>query len=281
VVTPQPVQVKHRDPARALDFFRLPPGSQPPTWAPKLTAPPGADPALVAEVDRLPWYHTIELPGGIVTPGMYDQRRLLPHYGIPADLTGKRVLDIATFDGFWAFEFERRGGTVTAVDIDSARLFDLPPQAEEQRLQEGSDIRLGETFALVKRVLGSQVDRVVSSVYDLDPASLGTFDMVHMGDLLLHLERPLEALRRVRALTAGFALLCDVYEPDLEDAGGRALVNYLGGWEDITWWRPSLTALCQMVIDAGFADVRVHTTYRMATTWDTTGYWRAVLVARP
>ena len=45
------------------------------------------------------WYHTIELPGGVVTPGVYDHRPLLPHYGIPDDLTGKRVLDVATFDG--------------------------------------------------------------------------------------------------------------------------------------------------------------------------------------
>ena len=37
-------------------------------------AAPMSTESLRAEVERLPWYHTIELPGGIVTPGEYDHR---------------------------------------------------------------------------------------------------------------------------------------------------------------------------------------------------------------
>lgn len=64
------------------------------------------------------WYHTIELGHGLVTPGPYDHRPLLHHHGLPGDLTGKTVLDIGPAQGFFAFEFEKRGAArVVAVEL--------------------------------------------------------------------------------------------------------------------------------------------------------------------
>ena len=53
------------------------------------------------------WYHKIPLPGGIVTPGWAPLSA--ESYRIPADLTGKRILDVGAWDGFWTFEALRRG----------------------------------------------------------------------------------------------------------------------------------------------------------------------------
>ncbi len=40
-----------------------------------------------------------------------------------------RALDVATFDGFWAFEMERRGASeIVAIDLDCADKLDLPPR---------------------------------------------------------------------------------------------------------------------------------------------------------
>ena len=64
---------------------------------------------LRAEAERYPWYHTLELGDGVVTDGMFDHRPHMHHYPLPEDLTGKRCLDVATMDGYWAFEMERRG----------------------------------------------------------------------------------------------------------------------------------------------------------------------------
>jgi tRNA (mo5U34)-methyltransferase len=275
---PRPVSFQRRDPAAGLDFLRVPRGGQPPAWAPQVTAAPGSDPALLAEVAKLTWYHTLELPGAVTTPGMYDHRPLVEHYGIPAERAGKRVLDVGSFDGFWAFEFERRGASVVSLDVGAASDFDLPPAVKEQMQREGVSVVLGQGFELARRALGSNVERVTRNVYELDPSELGTFDLVHVGDLLLHLERPPEALRRIRSVAVGSALVCDVYQPGLEGRG-RHVVEYLGGWQDCTWWLPSLSTLAQMVIDAGFSSVEVRTTFRMATTYDTTGYHRAVLAA--
>ena len=74
---------------------------------------------LPAEMAQIDWYHTIELPGGAFTPGFYDHRPLVPRLPIPASLEGKRCLDIAGSDGFFAFEMWRRGAAeVISIDLE-------------------------------------------------------------------------------------------------------------------------------------------------------------------
>jgi tRNA (mo5U34)-methyltransferase len=57
---------------------------------------------LFAEARQLKWYHTLELPDGYVTPGYFDLRGVSKRVPIPASLAGKRCLDLASSDGFWA-----------------------------------------------------------------------------------------------------------------------------------------------------------------------------------
>ena len=45
-----------------------------------------------------------------MTEGMFDLRPVVDRYGLPARMDGMRALDVGTWDGFWAFEMERRGG---------------------------------------------------------------------------------------------------------------------------------------------------------------------------
>jgi 2-polyprenyl-3-methyl-5-hydroxy-6-metoxy-1,4-benzoquinol methylase len=78
---------------------------------------------LAAEVARARWYHGMELPGGIVTPGDYDLPDTARRIPLPASLAGKRCLDVGTRDGFWAFEMERRGAAeVVGIDVDESCL---------------------------------------------------------------------------------------------------------------------------------------------------------------
>ncbi len=53
------------------------------------------------EIGAVDWYHTIDLGAGIVTPGMFDHRGTLDLYRLPDRMDGLRVLDVATWDGFW------------------------------------------------------------------------------------------------------------------------------------------------------------------------------------
>src|SRR5436190_16225019 len=89
---------------------------------------------LADRVRELDWYHTIELRPGLVTEGVFDLRPYLPRYRLPARMDGMRVLDVGTFDGFWAFEMERRGASVTAIDVADARDFDWPARRRPREL---------------------------------------------------------------------------------------------------------------------------------------------------
>jgi hypothetical protein len=81
------------------------------------------------------WFHRIELPGGIVTPGWSDPKiDKLPYFGLPADMTGMRVLDIGNAEGFFSFEAERRGAaevigmqTATCADTSDKPMAEFHP----------------------------------------------------------------------------------------------------------------------------------------------------------
>ena len=237
---------------------------------------PGALAALPLErqVAATRWYHTIELPGGVVTPGAFDHRPVVPHYGIPDDLRGRRCLDAACSNGFWAFELERRGGEVVAVDVPTIADWDLPAGTPPLDARD-PDALAAAAFAIAHRALGSRVELVRRNLYEMDPEDLGTFDLVHMADVLLHLRNPLDALRRLRGLVAdgGSALIADVFDPAL--AG--PVTRYSGGFRNVIWWTPSLDCLVQMVYDAGFGSVDVVTTYSIPGG----AGWRAAMRARP
>jgi tRNA (mo5U34)-methyltransferase len=62
------------------------------------------------------WYHCIEVAPGVVTPGINNGSETLRHLAIPANLHGKRVLDLGARDGYFSFEMARRGAEVLAID---------------------------------------------------------------------------------------------------------------------------------------------------------------------
>src|SRR4051794_17190875 len=150
---------------------------------------------LLERAKALAWYHTMELPG-LTTDGLFDLRPHVPAYGLPDSLAGKRVLEVGTWDGFWAFELERRGAEVVAIDLDDERELDWPPR----RRDASASARRGSGFEVARSLLGSKVERVVCSVYDALPSQLGTFDLVLCGSVLIHLRDQLLALERIAGL---------------------------------------------------------------------------------
>jgi len=144
---------------------------------------------LVAAIGH--WHHVLQFPHGITSPGAYDPRGMFGSLQLP-DLRGKRVLDVGTRDGFFAFECERLGAEVVAVDY--------------------ADMDL-TGFGAARKIYGSRVEYVQANVYDLDPGRLGTFDVVLFLGVLYHLRHPLLALDRLRPLCRELliveSLVCD------------------------------------------------------------------------
>jgi len=72
---------------------------------------------LEQKIAGINWFHRIDLGNGIVTPGVDDSRSKLVYLNFPVNLTGKTVLDIGAWDGFFSFEAEMRGASrVLATD---------------------------------------------------------------------------------------------------------------------------------------------------------------------
>jgi tRNA (mo5U34)-methyltransferase len=190
------------------------------------------------------WFHTIDLGHGIVTQGVDNTPRKLADIGMPDDLSGKTVLDIGAWDGFFSFEAERRGAErVLATDS-------FCWSGEAWGSKNG--------FELARRALDSRVEDRLIDVMDISPEAVGVFDLVLFLGVLYHLRHPLLALEKVAAVTAG----CLVLETEVDLVGDRrpAMAFYPGTElnEDPTnWWAPNPPALVGMLKDVGFSRVEV------------------------
>ena len=76
-----------------------------------------ADETSAPSMDSIKWFHSIPLNDGTVTPGLDASMAKLEQICLPKDLTGKTVLDIGSWDGFFSFQAEKAGAKrVLATD---------------------------------------------------------------------------------------------------------------------------------------------------------------------
>src|SRR3954454_12317312 len=225
-----------------------------------MTGGPPAAAIAEAAASNPGWYHTIELAPGVVTPGHVDLRGL-PDAVLPATLSG-RALDVGTFDGFWAFELERRGASeVVALDVPALGEAEWPP-ANRERLEAAArdmDLELGRGFRIAAEALGSAVRRVEVNVYDLDAAAIGgPVDFAFLGAMLLHVRDPVRALEAVRGVLAaeGRLTILEPIDPWLSLlAPRRPAARFQATETDFNWWAANVACLEAWLRAAGFAHV--------------------------
>jgi len=213
------------------------------------------------KVSQFPfWYHRVNLGNGVETPGYMPLCK--DAYMVPSDLTGKRVLDIGAFDGYWTFEALKRGAKeVVAIDDWS----DIPYM---QDLKNQHDARTEwDTFDFCKDVFGytdEQCKRYTMQVYDIE--KLGMFDVVFFFGVFYHLKHPLLALEKISSVCTGDlyieSAIVDYKSPYL--TGGYEYPNqivmefypkneYAGNFTN--WWCPTLACLEKMVESVGFKSI--------------------------
>jgi tRNA (mo5U34)-methyltransferase len=209
------------------------------------------------------WWHSFELPDGSILEGKCDLSGLkarLAVFPLPADLTGKRVLDVGTWDGWFAFELAKRGAEVVAIDT-----WDNPRFREMRRLLE----------------LEAQVDYRLMNVYDVSPESLGRFDVVMFMGVLYHLKHPLLGLERVCSVTRNLAcvdsfVLREPHTPNLEFEGRLVMeffeTDEFGGQTD-NWVAPSTSCLAAFCRTAGFARAELVGNLRYSASFACHRHW--------
>ena len=214
------------------------------------------------------WYHTIELAPGVVTPGIVDVRPIVARVPMPPSLAGMRCLDVGTWDGFWAFEMERRGAAeVHAVDVPDPYQWDWPARARIRESYDGGKANLelikrnGNGFPIARDALGSSVERHEMTVYEISPDAIGTFDFVFVGSILLHLRDPIGALERIRTVATGEVLFNDCIEYVLSKLFPRTPMARLDSDDRVWWWQANVAALHSMIEQAGFEILERGSTY--------------------
>jgi tRNA (mo5U34)-methyltransferase len=240
---------------------------------PRLPSPRRARLRRMAE--QVPfWFHSIDFGHGVVTPGLKPPatlRQELAAVAMPDDLTGMSVLDIGGWDGYFAFEAERRGAERVAVldhytwslDLAGQQAYwkrcmaegvtPLPYHETEYWHPDTMPGRIG--FDVAREALGSRVEAIAVDFMEADPASIGRWDLVLYLGVLYHMEDPMAALRRVAAVTGQRAIVETeaVVIPGFEH---EALWRFFPGSElngDVSnWWAPNLSALGGALSAVGF-----------------------------
>jgi tRNA (mo5U34)-methyltransferase len=212
-----------------------------------------ADPdAARAVLDRVPlWFHTFSLDHSdeLYTPGVArDHRYRIP--ALPEDFSGMSVLDVGTFDGFYAFLAEARGARrVVAVDNEQYRVW--------VKSRWGVELEGGEGFTAIQELLQSKVEYRRLDAFDLDQLE-ETFDFILCFGILHRVDNPmglLEVLRR-RLSPDGRVLLETYGSADrMLDASASAHVYEAGevyAHDDFVHWGFTPASLRCLARDADY-----------------------------
>lgn len=191
------------------------------------------------------WHQTWSIVPGVRTPGANDIDWLWHTAGLPADLTGRSLLDIGTTNGATSFLAEQRGASrVLALDVCEPDL---------------------HGFASIAALLGSSVEWRRGSVYELPDVLDGeTFDFVVFWGVLYHLRHPLLALDQVRsAVREDGEVYVETAVADATlpaDVASQSVAAYyrtdeLAG-DTTNWFAPTTRALEEWCASSGMEPVR-------------------------
>jgi tRNA (mo5U34)-methyltransferase len=202
------------------------------------------------------WFHNIDLHGVMTAPdhflGDYPNVKYQRFASaLPADLTGKSVLDIGCNAGFYAIEMKRRGAErVVGIDSDEAYLAQAKFAAE---------------------VLGFDIEFRNLSVYEV--AQLNErFDIVIFMGVLYHLRHPLLALDLLydnvvkdtlvfQSMLRGSEEISpvkedyDFWEMEMFDEAGYPKMHFIEhrySNDPTNWWVPNRACMEAMLRSAGF-----------------------------
>jgi|ERR1700733_280835 len=216
---------------------------------------------LQTRVAALPWHHSIDLGGGVVTAG----NKSLPNCNSEAslifdrvDLGGRTVLDVGAWNGFFSFEAKRRG---------AARVL-----ATDSYCWSHPHIRGRETFELARSALGIDVEALEIDAASLSTEAVGQFDIVLYLGVFYHRYDAIEALAKVAGVAKDVLIvethleLREVDVPAMAFYPGRELAN-----DPTNWWGPNEHCMKALLLGHGFKDIEV--------TAHPTGHNRAIFHA--
>lgn len=196
------------------------------------------------------WYHKIDLGFGVITPGLdFDSlwnmiRTTREH----VCYTGANVLDIASFDGMWAFEAEKLGANnVVATDVyyETYKNFLFCKEVLKSNVIPYYNISPYD--------LWNRLDVFLQESWHAEKPYERLFDVVQHLGLLYHLRDPMLTLSQARSVCkTGGSLLIETAVVVDEEASFMLFNGVPPAqqrvYSDITtWWAPTIPCLKEML----------------------------------
>jgi SAM-dependent methyltransferase len=226
---------------------------------------PYAEPRFVEKLEDCWFYHVMDLPELGTVGDNWDLRGRIDDYTGHVALAGKRVLDVGTASGFLTFEMERKGAEVVSFDADGPlRSFLIPMKGDTFFTNRNAwaanfgDVlrKLNNSYWLAHRLYGSNAKCAYGDVYSV-PASLGEFDVVMVGQILVHLSDPIRAIAslmdRTRDLMVITEGMVDSSEP-VAHLCARAKTR-----QNWSWWHLSTGLYHEVFTMAGWTVEAIQT----------------------
>jgi tRNA (mo5U34)-methyltransferase len=230
---------------------------------------------LQAQADSIAWFHSIDLGNGVTTKGLSDKNATVTAAQLP-DFSGKTVLDIGAWDGYYSFLAERNGAThvvsldhyAWGVDIPARERYwnecrengVLPDHSRDTTDFWRADLPGRRGFDFAHAALSSKVESVVADFTTVDVGSLGSFDVVLYLGVLYHMKEPLTCLERLRAVTHGVAVI-ETAALRIPQVAGQSFLEFHSGSElnrDFgNWFQPNIEAVQALALAAGFSKVEI------------------------
>lgn len=196
--------------------------------------------------ENVGWFHSFDFGRSVVAYGQATLPALTKRVrdlGIEPDLAGASFLDIASWDGFYAFEAERRGaGRVLATD---------------KFCWGGGGWGSKAGFLLARDALKSKVEDRDIEVMDLSPEAVGMFDIVLFSGIFYHMRDPIAALTAAASVASQRLIVETHIISDTADAFMRYVPRTKGN-ETSNFWRPTTALMLTLLTEIGFPRIEHH-----------------------
>ena len=215
-------------------------------------------PEQLKEMNEIDWWHNMQLDGVMTKGRDYTQEKLLS-IQMPKDLTGKTVIDVGAWDGFFSFEAERRNAK-EVLAIDTIMWKEHPTFNVQKNRETMHTGKKGFNFA--RKILKSKVLSDEIEVMDLRKQPF-RFDLVLCLGILYHMEDPFGMCKVMYDITAddGMMILETHLDCEYENIMGKPMMMFYPNKEcnnDIgTWWGPNVKCVEGMLKAAGFNEVKM------------------------